>query len=413
MPRLDARAAIKGFSVLIVLPLLWSGGGLAQMTHGRGDAQQHPCAGPALRCASTATPTFAADGSLWLVWAAAGRVSVARSTDLGRSFTPAVAVNPEPMRLDTGPDERPKIAVDKDGRVGVAFAIFKDSAFNGQVLYTRSSDGGLTFAPLRPITGDPESQRFETIAFDPEGALFAAWLDKRKRALARAKGDDYTGASLAFAWSKDGAMTFSESRIAKDGTCECCRLGLAFAGAGRPVVMFRNIFGNSARDHAVTTFADPATPGPIYRVSADGWDTDVCPHHGPSLSLGDDGTYHATWFTEGRARQGLFYARSTDGGRTFSEPMPIGDAERSPSRPFVLACPDAVWMVWKEFDGEHTTVNVMNSRDHGKTWSVPRALAQTSDASDHPLLINSGNSVFLSWMTRADGYRLLSVEAAP
>jgi hypothetical protein len=55
----------------------------------------------------------------------------------------------------------------------------------------------------------------------------------------------------------------------------------------------------------------------------------------------------------------------------------------------------------------------MNSPDRGKTWSVPRVLAQTSDASDHPLLISNGRSVFLSWMTRADGYRLLPVEDAP
>jgi hypothetical protein len=412
MPRPHARAAVKRVSILTILPLLWSSVALAQMAHGH-DGAQHSCAEPALRCASTATPTFAADGSLWLAWAAAGRVSVARSTDLGRSFTAAVAVNPEPLRLDTGPDERPKIAVDKAGGIAVAFAIFKDSAFNGQVFYTRSGDGGVTFAPPRPITADPESQRFEAIAFDPEGILFAAWLDKRKRALAREKGEAYTRASLAFAWSEDGAATFSEASIAKDGTCECCRLGLAFAGPGRPVVLFRNIFGDSARDHAVTTFAGPTTPGPIYRVSVDDWGIDVCPHHGPSLSVGDDGTYHVTWFTEGRVRQGLFYARSTDGGRTFSEPMSIGAAERNPSRPFVLAGAGVVWMVWKEFDGEHTTVNVMMSRDHGNTWSPPRALAQTSDASDHPLLVSNGQRVFLSWMTQADGYRLLSVEAAP
>jgi hypothetical protein len=170
MPRLHTRAAIKRFPVLSVLPLLWPGVVFAQMTHEH-DSAQNSCAEPSLRCARTATPTFAGDGSLWLVWAAAGRISVAHSTDLGRSFTPAVAVNPEPLRLDTGPDERPKIAVDKDGRIAVAFAIFKDSAFNGQVLYTRSSDGGLTFAPLRPITGDPESQRFEAIAFDPRRSV--------------------------------------------------------------------------------------------------------------------------------------------------------------------------------------------------------------------------------------------------
>ena len=91
------------------------------------------------------TPTFAPDGALWLAWAAAGKVSVARSLDLGRTFTPPVAVNEEPLNLDWGPDARPKIAVDKDGRVFVAFAIFKDKAFNGQVLYARSLGRGPQF----------------------------------------------------------------------------------------------------------------------------------------------------------------------------------------------------------------------------------------------------------------------------
>jgi hypothetical protein len=93
--------------------------------------------------------------------------------------------------------------------------------------------------------------------------------------------------------------------------------------------------------------------------------------------------------------------------------MPIGRADRTPSRPFVLAGAGAVWMVWKEFDGEQTTVNMMASRDGGKTWSAPKALAHTSDASDHPLLVSNGQRVFLSWMTRTDGYRLLPLEASP
>jgi two-component system, OmpR family, response regulator len=31
----------------------------------------------------------------------------------------------------------------------------------------------------------------------------------------------------------------------------------------------------------------------------------------------------------------------------------------------------------------------------------------TADASDHPLLVGNGRSVFLSWLTRREGYRLL------
>ncbi len=411
MPRLHLRAASKLFPVLTILPALWSGDAAAQMA--AHDGGTSTCAEPVLRCASSVTPTFAPDGSLWIAFAAAGHVSVAHSSDLGKTFAPAVAVNPAPLRLDTGPDERPAIAIDRTGGIAVAYAIFKDSAFNGQVFYSRSSNGGRTFAPPRPITPDPESQRFITIGFDPAGALFAAWFDKRGRAVSRANGEPYTGASLAFAWSGDEGATFSAARIAKDHTCECCRLGLAFAGAGRPVLLFRNIFGETTRDHAITTFAAPDAPGPIYRVSTDDWGIDVCPHHGPSLALGTDGGYHVTWFTEGRVRQGLFYARSTDGGRTFSEPMPIGRAERNPSRPYVLAHGGTLRMVWKEFDGEQTTVEMMTSHDGGLNWSTPHAVTQTTDTSDHPLLVSDGARVFLSWMSRADGYRLLPLEDAP
>jgi hypothetical protein len=402
---------IKMLPIGIAALLSWQSPSMAQMSHDHAAGQA--CAEPTLKCASKVTPTFAPDGSLWLAWAAAGRVSVAHSLDLGRSFTSPVAVTAEPRDLDWGPDARPKIVVDRDGRVFVAFAIFKDKAFNGQVLYTRSVDGGHSFAPPEPITTNTESQRFEAIALDTDGSLFAAWLDKRNRVPAKARNETYVGAALAFAWSNDHGSTVSDTRIAQDNTCECCRLGIAFAGPGRPVVAFRNVFGGTVRDHAVTTFVDPQTPSPIYRISVDDWKTDVCPHHGPSLAISPDGAYHVSWFTNGAARKGLFYARSSDGGRTFSAPLSVGRPDRNPSHPYLVAAKDALWLAWKEFDGERTTVPVMISRDNGRTWSTPHIAADTADASDHPLLATDGTRVFLSWQTRAEGYRFMSLEDLP
>ena len=91
----------------------------------------------------------------------------------------------------------------------------------------------------------------------------------------------------------------------------------------------------------------------------------------------------------------------------------IGAAKRNPSHPYLLATQTGLWLVWKEFDGEHTSVLTMTSRDNGRTWTHPQTVAQTADASDHPLLISNGRQTFLSWQTRADGYRLLPLEAAP
>ena len=390
---------------------LWQTAAYGQMNHQH--ASEAACDETVLRCASRVTPTFAPDGTLWLAWMAGGQVSAASSRDGGHSFSTPVAVTKQQLNLDWGPDARPKIVVDRTGGIALAFSIFRDKAFNGQVLTTRSTDGGRSFGELRPITSNNESQRFEALGLDTDGTVFAAWLDKRNRVPAQQSGQKYDGAGLFFASSNDGGATYSEARLAADNTCECCRLGVAFAGPGRPVVVFRNIFEGNVRDHAIVTFADPATPGEVRRVSRDDWQIAACPHHGPSLAISAAGTYHVTWYTNGKSRKGLFYARSQDEGRTFSEPLPVGRSDRNPTRPYVVAGPRGTAMVWKEFDGEKTTVNLMTSHDDGKTWSKPIAVATTTDTSDHPLLVSDGQKTFLSWMTKADGYRIQTIEDEP
>nr|WP_225711054.1 sialidase family protein [Bradyrhizobium semiaridum] len=393
--------------MLVVLPSLTA----AQMSHQH--ASEAACEETDLHCATKVTPAFAPDGTLWLAWMAGGHISVASSKDQGATLSTPVQVTRERLNLDWGPDARPKLAIDAKGDIALAFSIFRDRAFNGQVLTTRSSDGGRSFDPPKPITASNESQRFETIGFDPSGAVFAAWLDKRNRVPAQQRGEKYDGAALFVATSKDGGRSYSDAKLVADNTCECCRLALAFDGAGRPVVVFRNIFEGGVRDHAIVTFSDLATPGEVHRVSRDDWQIAACPHHGPSLSISPAGTYHVTWYTNGKARKGLFYAQSRDGGKTFSDPLPIGQANRSPSRPQIAAGPQGLVMVWKEFDGQKTTVNLMMSRDDGATWSKPAPIADTADSSDHPLLVSDRRHTYLSWMTKADGYHFQAIGSEP
>ncbi|MCA1395253.1 exo-alpha-sialidase [Bradyrhizobium sp. BRP56] len=393
--------------MLAALPSL----AVAQMSHQH--ASEAACEETALRCATKVTPAFGRDGTLWLAWMAGGQISVASSKDQGKSFSTPVQVSRERLNLDWGPDARPKLAIDAKGNIAVAFSIFRDQNFNGQVLTTRSTDGGRSFEAPKPITASNESQRFEAIGFDPGGAVFAAWLDKRNRVPAQQRGQKYDGAGLFFASSGDGGATYSDARLVADNTCECCRLALAFDGAGRPVVVFRNIFEGGVRDHAIVTFSDLATPGEIHRVSRDDWQIAACPHHGPSLTISREGTYHVTWYTNGKARKGLFYARSRDGGKTFSDPLPVGQPNRSPSRPQIIAGPQGLVMAWKEFDGQKTTIDLMTSHDDGATWSKPTVIADTADSSDHPLLVSDSRQTYLSWMTKADGYHFQAIEGEP
>jgi hypothetical protein len=358
------RRLLLGLGLLLV-------GGTAVAQHHHSDAKDAFAADS--REAFTATPAFGPDGTLWLVRANADRVVVVKSNDLGRSFSAPVAVTPQPMNLDWGPDARARIAVDPKGGVVVTFAIFQDKRFNGRAFSARSSDNGASFTRPQPLTADTTSQRFENVAIDPAGRVFAAWLDKRNVAPAVAAGRPYPGAALAYAWSDDGAA-FGDTSIALDNTCECCRLGIAFARPGRPVIAFRNIFDGSIRDHAVVAFTDATTPGPLRRVSVDDWKLEACPHQGPSLASSPD---------------------------------------RQPARPYLLASGQALHLVWKEFDGTKALVRWQVSHDSGRSWSAVRTVADTDDASDHPLLVAHAGRAYLSWLTKTQGYRLIPLEDQP
>ena len=173
-----------------------------------------------------------------------------------------------------------------------------------------------------------------------------------------------------------------------------------------PVVTWRHIYDAAIRDHALVKLDGKMSP---VRLSQENWNVSACPHHGPSLSIAPDGIYHAAWFSNAPQRRGLFYAYSTDRGKTFSGALNFGNPEAQPARPYVLSMGSRVYLAWKEFNGESTGILWMLSNDGGKSWSAPRKLASTSDVSDWPFLIAEKNRVYLSWNTKNEGYRLIEI----
>ena len=113
-----------------------------------------------------------------------------------------------------------------------------------------------------------------------------------------------------------------------------------------------------------------------------------------------------------RSRQGLFYAYSRDEGKSFSTPEKIGDDAHAPAFATLLATKKRLYRAWKEFDGVITTIPAQQSSDGGKSWSAPQILASTTEASDHPILVESKKDVFLSWGTHQEGYRLIPLRLA-
>jgi len=399
--------------LLGVLGLLALNSAFAQMDHPAHMSKMSmgkppACEGGSLDCANAATPFLRADGKLLLAWTSGGKVSVAQSVDMGKTFSLPTVVAEHGKSLDAGGDARPQIVSDAKGNVFLAYAFFKDSKWNAQINTARSTDSGTTFSAPESLVVNGSSERFPSVLMRPDGNIFIAWIDKRLVAASNKGGQKKLGGSIAYSNSLDSGRTFQTERIANEDSCECCRIGVSLNQKNQPVIIYRAIFPGGVRDHASQIISSNG-PDKIRRIANDGWKTDACPHHGPAIAVSSQGTIHTAWFTQGTNRAGVFYANSHNEGASYSEPMRLGKVDASTSRPYLLALGKNIWLVWKEFDGHDTVVVMKQSGDDGKTWSKEAILSKTADYSDHPLLISQGNQVFLSWLTKADGYQLTKI----
>jgi len=213
----------------------------------------------------------------------------------------------------------------------------------------RSTDGGRTFEPAVTVNDDagglPSSHTFHDIAVAPDGTVYVSWIDSRERDRVRAAlgiadegghgghgghaaadGDapEMPSSDVRVARSTDGGRTFEPGIVVARDVCPCCRTSLAVTPDGAVLVAWRRVFDGDVRDIVVArstdggrTFSLPA------RVHDDGWVIPGCPHAGPSLALDGEGRVHAAWYTGSQDRQGVYVAASADGGTTFGEPLPL------------------------------------------------------------------------------------------
>ena len=343
-----------------------------------------------------------------MAWTANGVVSVGQSSDFGKTLTSTVKIAEHGKSLDTGADARPQIVSDKQGNVFLAYSFFKDSNWNAQINTARSADGGSTFSTPASLVQDGSSQRFPSLLIRSDSSIFITWIDKRLVAIAKQGGAKRLGGSIAYSFSSDGGKTFQAEQFANESSCECCRIGVSLDLKNQPVVVYRAIFPGGIRDQASQVISAKGAE-PIRRVADDDWKTDACPHHGPSIVVSGSGKFHVAWYTQGNKRSGVFYASSSNQGLSYSKPDRIGVEGANVSRPYLLAMDQQLWLAWKEFDGAQSLVYIKQSDDDGKTWGTPQMISKTNGYSDHPLLVNQGDTVFLSWLTRADGYQLIKV----
>jgi len=366
---------------------------------------------PRQECAKTMSSTFDSKGRLWSAWSNDGFLYVNYSDDKGKMFSPGVKVNALAEKISVGHEHRPKIKVSANGNIYLSWTRSLKKRFTGDIRFSKSVDKGKTFS--LPLTvndnRDMISHRFDTLGVSSKGDVYISWLDKRDRQQAELAGKKYNGAAAYFAVSADGGNNFSSNIKIADNSCECCRMAMDFDQRDLPVITWRNIYGDNIRDHSIVSFDNSLTPRKPDRLSHDNWKLNGCPHHGPSLSISDSNIYHAVWFNDAKKNHGIFYANSRNAGKSFSLPVEVGQYNYQASHADIATVGNSVYIAWQETKESRNQLYFMHSTNNGKSWTNPQLLSTTSKTVDYPFILKDKQNVYVSWHIRGEEYHLIPI----
>jgi hypothetical protein len=137
----------------------------------------------------------------------------------------------------------------------------------------------------------------------------------------------------------------------------------------------------------------------------------------PRIALGGPDTLHVLWqeiiFSGGSHGGDILYARSTDGGRSFSPPANLSrslggdgkgrldrDTWSNGSLDLAVGADGKVYAAWTEYDG---ALWLARSRDGGRSFTAPQRIAgDAARPARGPSLALGGGKVYLAWTVGED-----------
>jgi hypothetical protein len=99
----------------------------------------------------------------------------------------------------------------------------------------------------------------------------------------------------------------------------------------------------------------------------------------------------------------IYYRRSDDGGKTWSDETRLTDAAGPSQRPNLAVEKNHLHIVWFDDRDDNTDVYFKESSDGGHTWTADTRLTNAPGESKRPMIAVSGGGVHVVWFDRRDG----------
>lgn len=279
---------------------------------------------PAYRFGAGDARVVAEGDAVYALWARPGQgpyrsgpLAAARSTDGGKTWTPAAS----PSEGKPFGRRFPALAIS----AGVVHAVWLDRGDKSKVLASRSADGARTWSS--PVTLDPDACEccWNAAIAGKDGAVYALYRGRKPR-------------DMDAVVSRDGGMTWSKPAAAGPfgwGFNGCPHVGGALASTGNGV----NALVWTGKDEQAGLYAFPSPDGVTW---------------GRSVKLGEAGAKHADLTASGSLLAavwddgGKIWGAVSGDGKSWSKPSRLSDENHDASDPRVAASGSGFRVFWVE-----------------------------------------------------------------
>ena len=339
------------------------------------------------------------------------------------------------MGFNVGDQWEPAIAADDFGHVYILYAQYLGvpgcaDCLSPTQIFQKSSDRGATWTAPRPLQQPGERGWDSQIQVDPVDGrtVWASWIEKTKPDVMVARSDDFgetwdiqavddsnagmdkpilavRGDDIYVAYNHTQTIwvSFSHDRgetwtSVKAQTTGKGKIGWSLAGGGTVTpngdVHFGwagyeqngvakgpvNLYSSSSRDGGATwvdTLIETSGSPPDCSADTCGW-----AYLGAQLTLASDdaGTVYGLWNsgpqTPKRATERIYFAKSTDGARTWSPKVDVSSAPAGVAHAFPAIVAQGsgdvriAWMDARHADGDLWNVYYRSSGNGGQTWGT-------------------------------------------
>jgi hypothetical protein len=315
-----------------------------------------------------------------IVWQENNEVLYRRSTYGGVTFEEA-----QNLSLNPGNSWTPAIAVDRNN----VYVVWYDDSSSGafDLVFKRSTDGGANFEEdVLTLSTDTGHQGYGPTIAAGNNNIFVAWADSSFN-----NGEVFGNDEIFYRKSTDGGITFEDTLNLSDNIGRSTKPTISTNGLNVYVAWQDLSFGNDEILYRRSTnfgasFEDTRNLSEIRGAS-----------EVPSIAAFGSNVYLI--YLDITSGQDIFYRRSTDGGNTFEAAKNLSfGTEGSPGISAIIALQNNVYLTWSAIlFGE---IIFKRSTDSGFSFEEAKNISNDPSFSSHPVIAEKTSvqtDVYVTW----------------